>query len=429
MKRLVLLIVLACLSYPARAETTYSYDMKNGLHRPWITWMPTEKTGNGVRMTLPGKLDVNHLDGIGPLWLLAHLPVMGAEGPGYVDLDQAKVTIRFRAQDLDLKGARIVWWLTRQLRKEEADPKYEVQETNWALTCCDLAKSLSEKWSTVTTKLDADPSRWTYAGTNWMQLGDYGGRYVKYPLSKLLNANNGTLHLAIVGTNASRPPTGKIEISRISLETKRPGVPLSVEDIFSAARPWDIVRWHLERLMPTDDPVANYHYGRVLARGLGGPEDYAKGAILLQKAYSLPEAQFELATLYFYGLGVPRDQAKAVEILQATTMNTDAVELLGRAYAFGIGVAPDREKAISYFQQAAEHGNASAMHELADRLQDSNPAEAYYWYKLSRKRLQVEIAGGQVTMVDWNIRQLEQSLSAEVRSAEDAQIEQFVPKK
>ena len=57
---------------------------------------------------MPGKLDVNHLDGIGPLWLLAHLPVMGAEGPGYVDLDQAKVTIRFRAQDLDLKGARIV---------------------------------------------------------------------------------------------------------------------------------------------------------------------------------------------------------------------------------------------------------------------------------------------------------------------------------
>ena len=44
------------------------------------------------------------------------------EGPGFVDLDQAEVTVRFRARDLDLKGARIVWWVTRQLpRKDVAD--------------------------------------------------------------------------------------------------------------------------------------------------------------------------------------------------------------------------------------------------------------------------------------------------------------------
>jgi hypothetical protein len=424
-----LLLLLACLSFPARADTTYTYDMKNGLG-PWISWMPTEETANGVRMTLPGKLDVNHLDGIGPLWLLAHLPTIGAGGPGAVDLDQAEVTIRFRAQDLDLKGARIVWWVTRQLPKSEAAPDYPWQETNWALTCCDLAKSLSEKWATVTVKIDTDRSRWTYGGTNWMQLGDYGGRYVEYPLEKVVENTAGTLHLAIVGNNASRPPAGKIEISRITLRTKRPGIPLTVADMrpLMAAQAWDSVRWHLTRLLPTDDPVVNYHYGRLLAAGLGGPLDYEKGAVYLQKGYALPEARYELAKLYFSGFGVPRDQAKAVRILQETTTNVGASELLGRAYAFGIGVAADKEKAMNYFRYAAERGDASAMHELGERLEDTDPAEAYYWFKLSRKRLRREDAGGQVDMVDWNIEQLQKSLPAEVLSAEDDLIEQFAPK-
>lgn len=430
MKRLILLFLVACLSFSARAETTYSYDMKNGI-APWISWMPTEKTANGVRMTLPGKLDVNHLDGIGPLWLLAHLPTAGVGGPGYIDLDQAEASIRFRAQDLDLKGARIVWWVTRQLPKKDVSPDYEWQETNWALTCCDLAKRLGEKWSTVTVKIDTDRSRWTYRGTNWMQLGDYGGRYVEYPVSKVVTGTAGTLHLAIVGSNASRPPSGKIEISNITLRTKQPGIPLKVEDMtpLMMAGAWDAVRWHLKRLLPSDDPVVNYHYGRLLVLGIGGPLDYVNGAICLQKAYALPEARYELAKLYLYGLGVPRDQAKAVEILKATTANLDASELLGRAYAFGIGVAPDKEKAMTHFRYAAERGNASAMHELAKRLRESDPAMAYYWYELSRKHLRRADAGGQVDMVDWDIKQLKQSLPNDIQSAEDELVEEFVPKK
>jgi hypothetical protein len=432
MKRLVLLLpLLACLSCPVRADTTYTYDMKSGLG-PWISWMPTEKTADGVRMTLPGKLDVNHLDGIGPLWLLAHLPTSGAGGPGFVDLDQAEVTIRFRAQDLDLKGARIVWWVTRQLPKQDADPDYEWQETNWALTCCDLAKSLSEKWSTVTVKFDTDPLRWTYGGTNWMQLGDYGGRYVEYPLSKVIKGTAGTLHLAIVGTNASRPPSGKIEIGSISLRTKRPGIPLSVEDMTSLmlAQAWDAVRWHLMRLMPTDDPVVNYHYGRLLVTGLGGPQDYQEGAVYLQKGYALPEARYELARLYIYGLGVPRDPAKAVQILQETTTNIDASDLLGRAYAFGIGVAPDKEKAMLYFRYAAERGHPMAMEELAKRLRETDPAEAYYWYRLSVKRLNpADVGASRVDMEKWNVGKLRQILPREVIAAEDDLIEQFAPKK
>jgi TPR repeat protein len=179
--------------------------------------------------------------------------------------------------------------------------------------------------------------------------------------------------------------------------------------------------------MPTDDPVANYHYGRLLATGLGGPPDYAKSAMYLQKGHALPEARYELAKLYLYGLGVPRNQAKAVEILQATTTNIDASELLGRAYAFGIGVAADKEKAMIHFRYAAERGSGIAMEELARRLQDNAPAEAYYWYRLSVKHLKpADVAGART---DMEIGKLRQVLSPEIIAAEDEQAEQFVPKK
>jgi hypothetical protein len=430
MKRLILLCLLACLSGAAHADATYTYDMKNGLAQPWITWMPTETTADGIRMTLPGKLDVNHLDGIGPLWLLAHMPMVGVDGPGYVDLDQAEVTIRFRAQGLDLKGARILWWLTARLPKEQTDPSYPMQETNWALTCCDLAKNLGEDWSTVTVKLDGDLSRWTYAGTNFMQLGDYGGRYVEYPLEKVLKHNNGTLHLAIVGNDAAVSPAGKIEIASITLRTKQPGIPLTVEEALARFDSWDARRWHVKRLMPTDDPVANYHYGRLLVHGLGGPLDYENGAVYLQKGYALPEARFELAWLYVYGLGVPRDPAKAVQILQETTTNIDASDLLARAYAFGIGVAPDKAKAISYFRYAAERGHPMAMGELAKRLDDSDPAEAYYWYRLSVKHLNpADVGASRVDMEKWNIDRLRKILPEATIAAQDDLIDRFVPKK
>ena len=52
---------------------------------------------------------------------------------------------------------------------------------------------------------------------------------------------------------------------------------------------WSDVRWHLQRLLPSDDPVLNYHYGRLLVLGIGGQQDYQAGASHLLKAIDLPE--------------------------------------------------------------------------------------------------------------------------------------------
>jgi hypothetical protein len=404
--------------------------MRNGL-APWASWMPVEQTADGVRMRLPGKLDPNHLDGIGPLWLLAHLRVTSVGGPGVVDFDQAEITIRLRAHNVDLKGARLLWWLTRQLPKEDTSPEFPWQETNWALTCCDLSKQLGEDWTTVTTRIDDDPSRWTYAGNNLIQQGIWGFRYVYYPLGKLLKDNYGSLHLAIVGSNAADRPTGTIEISQITIQTKEPARPLTLREVLPLVDQgrWDEARWHFKQLLPSDDPQLNYQYGRLLAEGLGGDPDYDEAVACLQKAASLPEARLELAKLYFYGLGVLRDQAKAVQLLasEQVVVEPEARYLLGLAFSYGVGVQKDQQAAISNFQYAAERGDPHAMLELARLLIQSDPAKAYYWYKRSRQRITRESDGAEAEMLDWNIHRLRGSLPFYARWYEDLELSHFNP--
>ncbi|MBR0937888.1 hypothetical protein [Bradyrhizobium jicamae] len=96
MKHLLLTAAIMLTTVPAHAESSYVFDMKNGL-APWASWMPVERTPDGVQMKLPGTLDANHLDGIGPLWLLAHLRVTAVGGPESVDFDQSELTNRLRA--------------------------------------------------------------------------------------------------------------------------------------------------------------------------------------------------------------------------------------------------------------------------------------------------------------------------------------------
>jgi|GEM_PF-4696785 len=430
MKRLLLAAAMTLTTMSAHAESTYVFDMKNGL-APWASWMPVERTPDGVRMTLPGTLDSNHMDGIGPAWLLAHLRVTASGGPGIVDFDQSELTIRLRTHNLQLNGARLLWWLTKQLPRKDTDPDFPWQETNWALTCCDLAPMLNEDWKTITVKMDSDPSHWTYAGTNVMHLGDWGQRYVEYPLEKILHDSVGSLHLAIVGTNASRPPSGTIEISSISLRTQTPARPLPMDDIapLLEQQKWDDARWHLEQLMPTDDPRTNFELGKLMAEGVGGKQDYCGAAAHLQKAITVPGARLELAKLYLYGLGVPRDQSKAVQLLETepTAAIPEASYILGLAYSHGIGVERDETKAISLFRYAAEHGHAHAMHELARRLIDTDPAKAYYWYRLARDRLPPDLVGAESSMLDWNIGRLSSNLSSPMLMLENLEIKRFQP--
>jgi TPR repeat protein len=195
----------------------------------------------------------------------------------------------------------------------------------------------------------------------------------------------------LFGTNASQPPHGKIEISQITIRTKEPARALSAHDIIPLVLQgrWDEARWHLKQLIPSDDPLTNYNYGRLRASGLGGNQDYQEAANCFRKDTGLPEARVELAKLYFYGLGVPRDQSKAVRLLQmeATANQPEANYVFGLAYSFGMGTEKNEKRATRLVRYAAEHGHAHSMHELARRLIQTEPGEAYYWYKLARESI------------------------------------------
>src|SRR5688572_32445506 len=104
---------------------TYSYSFDEEGPSPWTSWMPTTVLDDGgVRFHAPGGIDPNHLDGIGPLWLVSHLSIPAAGSPGVLDLRDATVTLQIRAQDFDPHGARLIWWVCSYLPPGTEDPSF-----------------------------------------------------------------------------------------------------------------------------------------------------------------------------------------------------------------------------------------------------------------------------------------------------------------
>jgi len=59
--------------HPALPPAVFDFTRNAGLS-PWLTWMPS-KVGDGVELSLPRSVDQNHVDGVGPIYLVAHLPM------------------------------------------------------------------------------------------------------------------------------------------------------------------------------------------------------------------------------------------------------------------------------------------------------------------------------------------------------------------
>ena len=97
-----------------------------------------------------------------------------------------------------------------------------------------------------------------------------------------------------------------------------------------------------------------------------------------------PEAQAELAGLYFEGWGVPEDQSRAAELYRqaATQDHASSHYSLGRMYENGWGVDTDPETARKWYTSAAELGDPEAQGRLGYLLaNDSKPdyATASQW--------------------------------------------------
>lgn len=101
-----------------------------------------------------------------------------------------------------------------------------------------------------------------------------------------------------------------------------------------------------------------------LLSAFGGESDGKVKALEAQAAKGKPEAQFQLARLYFRGdEGVPKDEAKTLELMKKAAEKgyPDAIGGIGYFYASGIVVAKDDTQALEWFKKGAEKGSLKAQ--------------------------------------------------------------------
>lgn len=222
--------------------SAYSFDFTQGPGF-WRSWMsPSLITGDAgahdsyTRFQAPGTLDPNHIDGIGPIWLLSHLSIPAIGGTGPLNLTNAEISITIRTKDLEANGTGLYFWIIRVVPETNVVENYYygLQSTNWAYTGCKLLDEAGEEWSTINFQLNPDLENWPQAGSQPGVQGDWADRYVEYELPGKLSYVDTTLHLVFVGDRADQGPTGFVDIANITITTTEPATPLDLElpDLF-----------------------------------------------------------------------------------------------------------------------------------------------------------------------------------------------------
>lgn len=123
----------------------------------------------------------------------------------------------------------------------------------------------------------------------------------------------------------------------------------------------------------SDNPRAQYKWGKKYAQGDGVIQDDKKSVELFEKsaAQGNADAQDALGQLYGHGWsGVPEDVNKAVELFRqsAAQENDDAQLMLGLMYVMGKGVPADPAIAAQWFGKSAANGNPVAQRTLGEML-------------------------------------------------------------
>lgn len=206
----------------------------------WTSWFApsvVQDAGGDIaaftRFHAPGKVDANHIDGIGSLFLLAHLSIPTIGSAGILNLADAEFEITIKGTDFQANGGKLMVWVCRYIPEEGVMRNYYVglQVTNWANTGNDLASQLTDEWQTLTVRLSDDPADWTYAGNAVSTEGDWADRYQPYDLSGTLGSVDATLHLVMVSDEADEGPSGFLDIANITVRTQTPAIPVGVQTL------------------------------------------------------------------------------------------------------------------------------------------------------------------------------------------------------
>lgn len=212
----------------------YSWDFTYGLG-PWTTWLPpsvvTEPGGQYeqfTRLQAPGPLDANHIDGIGAIWLVAHLSTPTQGSPGVLNLTDAEFEMTVRGTDFLANGGKLAIWLCRYVPETGLLQNFYVglQVTNWANTGGDMMGQVTDEWTTVTLRISDDPADWTYAGNYETFEGDWADRYQPFDLAQTLSYVDATLHLVVLNQDPDNAPTGFLDLANITVRTQTPATPV-----------------------------------------------------------------------------------------------------------------------------------------------------------------------------------------------------------
>ena len=218
-------------------EYSWDFAMGPGAWASWFAPSVVQDPGGAVaaftRFHAPGIVDSNHIDGIGSLFLLAHLSIPTIGSAGVLNLADAEFEITIKGTDFQANGGKLMVWVCRYIPEEGVLRNYYVglQVTNWANTGNDLASQLTDDWQTLTVQLSDDPADWTYAGNAVSIQGDWADRYQPLDLASSLDMVNATLHLVMVADESDEGPTGFLDIANITVRTQTPATPVGVQTL------------------------------------------------------------------------------------------------------------------------------------------------------------------------------------------------------
>lgn len=162
------------------------------------------------------------------------------------------------------------------------------------------------------------------------------------------------------------------------------------------------LRWY-EAAAKNDDVDALVDLADYLGSGELGREDLPAAFRYYSRAAYLgsPMGHLHLGDCYHGGLGTQKDDAAAVREYEIAAGDADYLKFLpskplprientlGVMYFFGWGVTANKETGLSWYRRAAEHGDTSAMLNLAIELlcgtSSLSPDEGIDWLKKAAK--------------------------------------------
>ncbi|MDR1298321.1 MAG: sel1 repeat family protein [Deltaproteobacteria bacterium] len=136
---------------------------------------------------------------------------------------------------------------------------------------------------------------------------------------------------------------------------------------------------------------AHLRLARIYREGLSGRVRMDRSLLHYDEAADeLPEAMFELGSIYFHGFEAPADYKRALRYLERADAlrHAGARHLLGQMHAAGLGVKQDWDEAWRYFSLSAEQDDPDAQLALGDMCQEGlatapDTSKALEWYARS----------------------------------------------